>query len=88
MPYIPNGDRVRFLRIETVTPCSLGELDYCITRLVDAYLSRVGVRFDILAGVAGVLDYVSDETKRRVADDYERDKRETNGEVYFSMRKS
>ena len=82
MPYIDPSARSRLAGMEWPAPRTLGELDYCITCLCLNYISYHGKSFAIFAGVAGVLDYVADETKRKMSDAYERQKETENGPVY------
>ncbi len=82
MPYVTAEARRRLNNHACMEPLTLGELDYCITCLIVDYLGRTPAAFADYAGVAGVLDYVADETKRKMSDPYERRKERENGPVY------
>jgi hypothetical protein len=82
MPYVKQSDRPR---LNAGGPASnAGELNYAITRLVDAYLSTKGVSYAHLNEVVGVLECAKLELYRRIVAGYE-DKKiadPDNGEVY------
>jgi len=81
MPYIPADDRQRI--DEGGAPETPGELNYAISRLVDAYVARKGgVRYAHLNEVVGVLECAKLELYRRVAAPYEDLKRGETGDVY------
>jgi hypothetical protein len=81
MPYIPPDDRQRIDK--GGAPETPGELNYAISRLVDAYVSRKGgVRYSHLNEVVGVLECAKLELYRRVAGPYEDLKRAESGDVY------
>lgn len=89
MPYVSVEARDRLDSGEP--PEGAGELNYAVTMLVDAYLSRAAeadgrTRYAHLNEVIGVLECAKLELYRRVAAPYEDGKREENGEVYTSTR--
>ncbi len=81
MPYIDPDARADLAK--GVPPATAGELNYAITRLVDAYLvQRGGVRYAHLNEVVGVLECAKLELYRRLAAPYEDAMRDQSGEVY------
>jgi hypothetical protein len=85
MPYIDQDARRRMDAGET--PASAGELNYAVTRLVDAYLARAAadagrVRYAHLNEAVGVLECAKLELYRRVAAPYEDEKIAESGDVY------
>jgi len=83
MPYIDRDARARMDAGEA--PGNAGELNYAITRIVDAYLiQRGGIRYGHLNEVIGVLECAKLELYRRLAAPYEDLKREESGDVYRS----
>lgn len=86
MPYIPDlKQRARLDR--DLLPASEGiitdgDLNYAITRLVDAWLSRVGICYDTISDVVKALECAKLEFYRRIAAPYESQKCYTNGDVY------
>lgn len=59
----------------------VGELNYCITRLVLQFFRHVGLNYANIAGVVGTLKLVSTELERRVINPYEDMKIAENGDV-------
>ena len=83
MPYIEAEARERV--DAGGAPESAGELNYGITRLVDAYLvARGGLRYTHLNEVVGALECAKLELYRRLAGPYEDAKRRETGDVYRS----
>jgi len=85
MPYITQDARDR-LAADGV-PENAGELNYAVTRLIDAYLTRaaareVRMRYAHLNEAIGVLECAKLELYRRVAAPYEDEKIEESGDVY------
>lgn len=74
-PELDGGDR---------QPENAGELNYAVSRLVDAYLVRRGFRYTTVNEVVGVLECAKLELYRRLAAPYEDGKIEANGDVYKS----
>lgn len=88
MPYINRNSRAD-LDIGLRGPETAGELNYCITKLVDAYIAgKDGVSYQNVNEVVGVLECAKLELYRRVAAPYEDVKLAENGEVYSVICKS
>lgn len=64
-------------------PMTPGELNYCITCLVDGYMAG-NLDYQAINDVQGALACVMNETYRRVAVPYEQWKAEVNGEVFVT----
>lgn len=85
MPYIVPDARVRL--DGGGDPETPGELNYAITRLVDAYLTRKGgIRYAHLNEVVGVMECAKLELYRRLAAPYEDRKIAESGDVYRSAK--
>ena len=82
MPYVSKSDRSRL--DAGGAPAAPGELNYVITRAVDSYLARKGVRYDTLNAAVGVLECAKLELYRRIVAEYENGKIASpeNGDVY------
>lgn len=85
MPYISQDARVRLNG--GAAPTSAGELNYAITRLVDAYLNHLAddagrLRYAHLNDAVGVLECAKLELYRRIAAPYEDEKISESGDVY------
>lgn len=81
MPYILPEARAEIDRGRA--PATPGELNYAITRLVDAYIARQGpVRYAAVNEAVGVLECAKLEVYRRLAAPYEDRKCAENGDVY------
>lgn len=85
MPYITQDDR-RKIAENGPTNLSEGELNWVITVLVDSWLQEKGVNYKNINAAVGVLECAKQEMYARIARPYEDEKRETNGEVYESIR--
>lgn len=85
MPYIEEEAR---RRLEAGSlPTTPGELNYALTRLVDAYVSGKGaLRYTHLNEAIGVLECAKLELYRRVAAPYEDEKMASAGDVYATSR--
>lgn len=85
MPYIDQDARKR---LEAGgEPRHAGELNYVLTRIVDAYLVRQAeeagrLRYAHLNEVMGVMECAKQELYRRVAVPYEDEKQAESGDVY------
>jgi hypothetical protein len=82
MPYVKKTDRPRL--DQAGEPRSAGDLNYVITRQIDAYLAHKGISYAHLNEVIGVLECAKLELYRRIVARYE-DKKiadPENGEVY------
>jgi len=67
--------------------CNEGDLNYCITSLVIAYVEANGLSYSSLSDVTGVLNDVKVEFERRVVAPYEDKKIAENGDVYPDPRR-
>lgn len=83
MPYIKKEDRPQFTAVETVSPKTAGELNYCITTLVTQYLKQETVSYAKINEVVGVLECAKLELYRRLAAPYEDTKIQENGDVSY-----
>ncbi len=82
MPYVKKSDRIRLDEEgDAQTP---GELNYIITKTVDAYLNRTPCNYANYNEVIGVLECAKLELYRRVIAEYEDLKMAENGDVYTS----
>jgi len=81
MPYVSQESRRRLDAGEP--PQDAGELNYAITRMLDAYLiHKGGLRYAHLNEVVGALECAKLELYRRLAAPYEDTKIAVNGDVY------
>jgi hypothetical protein len=83
MPYIKQEERT-FLD-QNINPhlnLTPGALNYCITRLINLYLTYHGKGYSVINEVIGVLECAKLELYRRIASPYEDKKKEENGDVY------
>lgn len=80
MPYIKKSDRERIS--EGDAPGNAGELNYVITKTINAYLGRKGLSYSNLNEIIGVLECAKLELYRRVVSNYEDSKIAANGDVY------
>jgi len=80
MPYIAPSDRQE-LYDNVRYPETAGELNFCITSLIDCYLS-VSKNYQAINDCLGALEGAKLELYRRVAAPYEDKKIVANGEVY------
>ena len=89
MPYIDQEHRDKLdPHIEGLTEIlrNMGDLNYTITKLCDAYLStEVGIRYARINDLIGALECAKLELYRRVAAPYEDTKVTQNGDVYDSL---
>lgn len=83
MPYIESG--VRASLEEGRVPTKAGELNYLITKLVDAFLMGKGLSYASLNEAIGALECAKLEAYRRLAAPYEDAKARENGDVYASQ---
>lgn len=79
MPYIKEKERQELL---TGAPASSGQLNYCITNMINVYLHETGICYDTLNEIIGVLECAKLEFYRRVVSDYENVQKKANGDVY------
>jgi hypothetical protein len=82
MPYVKRSERPRL--DGGGQPATPGDLNYLITRQVDAYLARKGVNYANLNEAIGVLECAKLELYRRIVARYEDRKIDDpeNGDVY------
>jgi len=82
MPYVKKTERARL--DGGGQPATPGDLNYLITRQIDAYLARKGVSYANLNEVIGVLECAKLELYRRIVARYEDRKiaDPDNGDVY------
>jgi hypothetical protein len=91
MPYITQGRRNDIEKKPTL--CNLvaslghslanaGELNYVLTTIVAAYITKQGTRYSAINDAVGALECAKLELYRRVAAPYEEIKRAENGDVY------
>jgi hypothetical protein len=89
MPYIDNEQRDNIdPLIEQLRDVlsNMGDLNYTITRLCDAYLTtEEGIRYSRLNDLIGALECAKLELYRRVAAPYEDKKARENGDAYESV---
>jgi hypothetical protein len=81
MPYI-KPERREALEKYSGGPATVGELNYAITKLCDAYLKEIGLNYTNLNAVIGVLECAKLEFYRRIAAPYEDIKLAENTDVY------
>jgi hypothetical protein len=85
MPYVDAAARERL--DSGASPATAGELNYTISRLVDAYLSRNGSpRYADFNEAIGVLECAKLELYRRLVAPYEDGKIREHGDVYGTTR--
>jgi len=89
MPYIKPEDRLKFdARINAlITDITLhkatdGDMNYIITRLLDAAFDLKNTKYTKINTAVGVLECCKLELYRRKAADYEDTKIQENGDVY------
>lgn len=80
MPYVDALTRKRLDAGEQ--PQTEGELNYCITKLLNGWLQRKGRSYATINAVVGALECAKLEAYRRVAAPYEDAKRAQSGDVY------
>lgn len=85
MPYIKDSDRDE-LDLGSRPPATAGELNYCVTAIVDEYLIRKGLSYANINEIIGALECAKLEAYRRLAAPYEDHKCKVNGEVYHVIK--
>lgn len=83
-PYIPKGERPNIIeKIEKLISNinNAGQLNFTITKLCHEYLKKIGIRYQNLNEVIGVIECVKQELYRRVIANYEDKAIERNGDV-------
>lgn len=82
MPYIKKEDRVNLdLYLRSIHPASSGELNFCITRLIQNFLGA-NPNYTTYNATIGALECAKLELYRRVICEYEDNKITDNGDVY------
>ncbi len=82
MPYIDSKRREALKVYERVVlPETAGELNYCVTRIVDRMLGD-SPRYDDMNSIIGALEACKLELYRRVISPYEDVKIKANGDAY------
>jgi hypothetical protein len=79
MPYISSEDR---LRLAAEGPTTEGHLTYLITKQIQLYLTKHGIRYATQAQVLGALEGAKADFIRRVVSPYEASKERENGDVW------
>ena len=80
MPYIEQERREDLSDWDL--PRNPGELNFCITRLVDDYIGE-RLSYSLVNDVVGALECAKMELYRRIAAPYEDTKIKANGDVYL-----
>jgi hypothetical protein len=78
LPYIPNVDR----NAAQFSPRTPGELNYAICRLLVGYVGRKGKDYTSMNDCLGALMGATLEMYRRMAVNYEDEKKAINGDVF------
>ena len=81
MPYVKPEDRAA-LEKGSASPETPGELNYCITKLLDRYLQAKGLSYQHINDCLGALEGAKLEFYRRIVAPYEDTKIQANGDVY------
>ena len=86
MPYTADADRTPLnpridALAEKVSPGTVGDLNYTITRLAAKFLLHKGLKYENVNAVAGVLQKVLAEFDARVTRPYEKEKIIQNGDI-------
>lgn len=81
MPYIDSTARLE-MKYDGRPPKTAGELNYSITMLINAYLTRQGESYATYNELIGVLECAKLELYRRQIAGYEDLKMGLNGDVY------
>jgi hypothetical protein len=79
MPYVAREHRARL--DEGGRPESVGQLNYVLSHMLNAWIQRHGLSYDTINELVGVLECAKLELYRRVAF-YEDEKMKANGDVY------
>jgi len=80
MPYIKKQYRKNL--DNGADPVNVGELNYCITKLLLCYIKQKGLCYRTINDILGALSGATKEFYRRVAIPYEDKKIKENGDVY------
>lgn len=86
MPYIKQENREQFNTsawdIAVKADCA-GDLNYAITVILQAYIKKKGLKYDVLNSVHGMLDCCNKELYRTITGPYEETCITRNGDVYI-----
>jgi len=82
MPYIKRERRADFDRFPREVPRTAGELNFCLTTIVNSYLRYKELNYQTLNDIIGALDGCKLEFYRRQVAVYEDKKILENGDVY------
>jgi hypothetical protein len=66
----------------------VGEMNYIVSRLLNAYLKNKGINYKSLNDCVGVLECAKLEFFRRLIMPYEEQKKIANGDVYDAQKKT
>jgi hypothetical protein len=80
VPYITQHRRQALAK--SPVPESVGELNYCFTAFIRRYIKRKQLSYQTINDVLGALEGAKLEFVRRIANDYEDSKIQSNGDVY------
>jgi hypothetical protein len=81
MPYI-TPIRREFINTFTELAQNVGELNYCFTMEIKAYLRTKGISYQTFNDILGALEGAKLEFNRRIVAPYEDIKIKENGDVY------
>jgi hypothetical protein len=89
MPYIPKSEREQFQELTELInktiiegpSCTKGQLNYLMTKLALAYMSRCGKNYNTMNDVMGVFTNAANEFYRVQVAPYEDLKIDENGDV-------
>ena len=89
MPYIEPSSRATIDHyIEAITACLVGQdkiegrFNYAISKIIAGGLKSEGTNYSNINKLIGVLECAKLELYRRIAEPYEDEKKEANGDVY------
>lgn len=80
MPYIKQDRRAQIMNFES--PKTSGELNFCITSIINEYMVMNKLSYSVINDIVGALECTKMELYRKLAAPYEDIKCEENGEVY------
>ena len=84
MPYIKPDDRKKFVEVLNQIPeiTTKGELEYCISVLMDIYMMDKEMRYSTLHDCSYAAQHCCDEFRRRFLDERENKAKTENGDVF------
>lgn len=83
MPYLNNA--VKGSLADGRLPMTGGELNYLISTLIDQFVTRRGLSYNVLNEAMGALECAKLEVYRRIAAPYEDKKSSENGDVFVNV---